>query len=334
MAFVYRYILKQALTITWRNKWLWVFGLFTALLGNGGGVNIIVNGIENTEAQASILTNLKIIFSSGVWGKSYDLIVQFFQNLTFYYVFLFVLIMVGFLVLLYLSMTTQGGILSGIYNIYKNKPTDIKKSFEVGRKKFWTIFAVNITAKLAVYGSFFIFSLPFLFLYIRNDNIIWQWVILIISFLIFVPFAVIVSFLVKYSVLYVVVNNLSYWESIKKSWKLFINNWLVSLEMAVVIFIINVVSGAVIIMFNFLITIPFVSMVYLSLQIDAEYLFWLGIIGGSAVFLIVLFVLGAILSTYQSSAWTLLFVQLNESIATPKLQRLSSLLSSKFNKKI
>ena len=334
MSFVYRYILKRAWSITWKNKWLWIFGLFAATLGNGGSINILINGLDNVQMQASFLANLKILFSSSTIGEAGNLISQFFQNLTIYYTFLFILIIIAFIVILYLAITTQGALLISIYNIYKNKQAGLKKGFEVGKKKFWSIFAANLSGKLLVYLIFFILSIPFLFLYLKYNNILWQLVMLVVGFIVFVPFAVIVSFLVKYAVLYLVVENLTFKESVKKAWILFKNNWLVSLEIAVILFVINVVAAAVVIFSYFFIAMPFIALVYLSFQMGIEFMFWIGIIGGSALLLVVIFLLGAILSTYQSAVWVLVFNQLNESVVISKIQRLAAKASSIFVKRI
>jgi hypothetical protein len=39
---LYRSILKRAWEISWKFKYLWFFGLFAALLGNGGEFEIIL----------------------------------------------------------------------------------------------------------------------------------------------------------------------------------------------------------------------------------------------------------------------------------------------------
>ena len=44
--FLYRNILSQAWKITWRSKYLWFFGLFAALLGNGGELEIVFRGFD------------------------------------------------------------------------------------------------------------------------------------------------------------------------------------------------------------------------------------------------------------------------------------------------
>ena len=46
MESIYRSILKQAVNIAWKFKYLWFFGLFAALAGNGGIYNIGINNIQ------------------------------------------------------------------------------------------------------------------------------------------------------------------------------------------------------------------------------------------------------------------------------------------------
>ena len=48
----YRTILKQAWSLTWRHKYLWWFGIFAALLGNGGEFEILFNNVGANPGQA------------------------------------------------------------------------------------------------------------------------------------------------------------------------------------------------------------------------------------------------------------------------------------------
>ena len=47
--FLYRDVLSQAWKNTWQNKYLWFFGLFAALLGGWGDLEIVFRGLNGSE---------------------------------------------------------------------------------------------------------------------------------------------------------------------------------------------------------------------------------------------------------------------------------------------
>jgi hypothetical protein len=48
---LYRSIFRQAWAITWQYKYLWFFGFFAALLGNGGEYEILSKGLRGDMSQ-------------------------------------------------------------------------------------------------------------------------------------------------------------------------------------------------------------------------------------------------------------------------------------------
>ena len=63
----YRNILKQSWRLTWRNKYLWVFGVFAAFLGNGGELEILFNNLGGDPGQA-LFPSWQRIASTGVFS--------------------------------------------------------------------------------------------------------------------------------------------------------------------------------------------------------------------------------------------------------------------------
>src|SRR3990167_11185977 len=65
----YRNILKQSWRLTWRNKYLWIFGIFAALLGNGGELEILFNTLFRGGSDLALFPSWQRIVSTGVFSS-------------------------------------------------------------------------------------------------------------------------------------------------------------------------------------------------------------------------------------------------------------------------
>ena len=83
MITLYRDIIKEAWYITWRRKFLWFFGLFAVLLGNGGEYEILIQNINAVSNQQTIVYNLQNIYNNGRLQIYWDNIANYFSNPNF-----------------------------------------------------------------------------------------------------------------------------------------------------------------------------------------------------------------------------------------------------------
>jgi hypothetical protein len=120
------------------------------------------------------------------------------------------------------------------------------------------------------------------------------------------------------------------WEAFKNGWRLFAANWLISLEMAFVLLVINSVIALVILLIAILLVSPFF---FVGLAVTASqnpYGFWSIMTIPLVIMVIVTIVIGSGLATFQVSSWTLLYLRLNESKkAYSKIVRWLAYLSGK-----
>src|SRR3989339_64372 len=172
----YTNILKQSWDITWKNKYLWFFGLFAALLGNGGDLDIIVRGFDHDNKffmfgwQQFSQTG---IFNKNIFANIALLSVKepltLFLSLGTLLIFTF---MVGFLI--WMIISSQIAIVSNSVRIITGKKHSIKK----GEENFWKVFILNMLLKLSI---FFIFSFILFALFIKEAML--QSVIYVVLFI-------------------------------------------------------------------------------------------------------------------------------------------------------
>ena len=321
----YRNLLKQTWNIVWKHKFLWFFGLFSCFLAAGGSIEYkilnqnvgqgLINGtLLEAGAFAQMVYMIKNLWLGFIGLFSYD-ILTIINILTVLIICLTLLI-----VAIWLAVTSQAALVISVKKIIssskkKDNTLSIRGGLTAGHKKFWSVFGLNILIKIAVSAVIFLISLPLILLSIKDSS--WFVSIYVILFVIFLPIAVSLSLMLKYAIAFSVLEDKSFVKSIEKGWALFINNWLVSLEMAILLFIINFIASLMILL---AMTVLFFPLFLVGLSFG---FYWLVIL---MVFLALVFVVifGSGLNTFQISAWTNLFIKLKEGVFLAKLERIFS----------
>ncbi len=319
----YRKFLRQGWEVTWRNKYLWFFGLFAALLGNGGEYEIIIRGLSG-ETGGSFFPTLRNIAGTGVFSLKTlanlpKLIVQDPLNLFFIFFFgIIILILLGFLI--WLVIISQAALVNNAALVIGKKKNDFAQGVNTGMKHFWPVLGLNVVIRIVIGISFAILSLPIILMAGRS-SIVAANAMFGIAFLLFIPLALAVSFIIKYAIAYVVIKKSSFLDAIKSGWQLFINNWLVSLEMALLLFFINFVVGLALLLFFLVLAVPFLFLALVFHSLASVAGFWLIAMLAFIMFFLMIVIVGAGLATFQISAWTSLFLELVKKGGLSKITR-------------
>lgn len=315
---LYRNILKQSLKITWRNKYLWFFGLFAALLGNGGEYEIL-----SRNSGRGLEESGQSIYETGVFSaNTLANIGRLFKDdpgtmLLLLAIGLVILFMVGFLI--WLVIVSQAALVDSSARIISKRggrDLGIKSGFNVGVKNFWPVLGLNIIIKMAVVLAFWLMGAALLAANFQVANGLF-----ILLFVILIPVAIAFSFMIKYAICYAVIKENSFLESIAEGWRLFMNNWLVSIEMAFILFFINFAFGLALILIILVLTIPFLFLAFVLYKLISLVGFWLMFITAIALLLAIIIAGGAMLATFQTASWTGLFVELVSKGGESKIKR-------------
>lgn len=320
--FSYRTLLKQAWMTAWKHKYLWFLGLFASLVAGSGSweyqvvtQNLGQNPVSGSYAQFEKFLALGDVLQNFFFGLGHLFQQDLWTILNIFSVLLVTATLLIFFV--WLAVTSQAALVGDVKKILTAKKTPanltIRESLSAGHKHFWPVLGLNILIKVLVYCAFFIIGLPLLFMTVSDSTILF--VLYILIFIIFIPVALSLSLIIKYSISYNVLENRTFVASLENGFKLFRKNWLISLEMAVILFLTNfLLSGLVLVTFAiFLLPLLFLGILF--------NLYWLIIaLLLLAIALVVIF--GSFLTTFQISAWTDLFLHLKEKGALAKLERL------------
>jgi len=290
-----------------------------------------VTNLRRLSSQSEGLSIIKDVYATGRMENLFGLVSRYFSVNTTAEIINLILLILLFLLFLWLTIISQSAIINKVNQENKGREIDFKNSFAVGRKFFKPVFLINLFSRLIIYVLFLLICGPIFYLYLKSSSVSQVYVIsyLILSFIIFVPIGIIVAFIAKYATAYVVIKEIKLWAAIKEGWSLFVKNWLISLEMAVLLFIINFFTFVAFIIVCVLLSIPFFILAAIFNSVASSVGTSLIGILGYLVFYLLLFLLGAVFAVFQYSSWTLLFIKLNEGTVLSKIVRMISPVKAK-----
>lgn len=311
----YSQILKRAWSISWRNKFLWFFGFFAAFFS--GGVYEIFFRESDFIVSGKIMQSWQN-FWQFLQAFSPVKILQIFSTdpLAGLKVITVDLILLGLIILIvWLSISSLGALINAVKILAEKKSTSLKENFQAGHKNFWPIFLINILGKLLIFSFLLLMSLPALSKTGSGLSTLFYLLIFILAVLIIIT----VSFLIIYASAFIILKKQPFWRSIKKAWLLFSKNWLVSLEMALILFFISIGAGFALMFLLMLVSVPFVLILIICYYLSLNIIFWLFLILLFASIVAAIALANGLLTSFKISAWTLIFMQLSKKSFTGKL---------------
>lgn len=316
----YRNILKQAWQLTWRNKYLWWFGIFAALLGNGGELEIIFNNASGNPAQA-LFPSWQRIVSTGVFRfETITNIANLLKNDTLNVIFVLLICLAAlavFLFLVWVVIVSQAALVNNSAAIIKQKKNNFRDGLNAGILNFWPVFSLNILVKAAIYVLLMAVALPIFFSQENSAANIFY----ITALILLVPASIILSFIMKYAIAYAVAGKLKAGRAIQRGWSLFKANWLISFEMAIILFAINLLVGLGIVLAILTLAVPFLFLGLISFYSFSAAGSWLIAILAFSCFIAIIVLAGAALAVFQISSWIGLFLELDKKGGVSKLVR-------------
>ena len=282
-------ILKDAWRITWKNRFLWWFGIFLTLGGGfSGNMNYTAdekNQHLSRQASAFISQHLALIVIGAV------------------------ICAVIFLVLMIIGIIARAGVIRSLNHLSKDEETGFRSGMREGKKYFWKLLTIYLLLGIFIIISLIVLVTPIIFLFSTGSWILGI-LLAIIAILIIIPLFILVSYLKTYGEIYIVAGDMpSCWPAIERSYELLRKNLLASIIMG--LFFIPI--GIVLTMGMLIIIAPLAALAFLSFM----FLGGFGIVIGSLFAIVIFLIILAIQSVFQifhQAAWLLFFRE----IATPK----------------
>lgn len=318
----YRPILREALSIAWKNKFLWFFGLFAALLGNGGELDIIFSINDTISGNGNALLQLREMFESG--EGSWENVQTVFQQNMGVAVITALIVLILLVFIAWLVLTSQGALIHAAAAISKKKSGNFEASARAGQKFLKPMFILNVIYKGVIYGLLVGFVVSALAV-MRSDTL--SALSVVIAFIILVPLNIIFGFVVRYAMCFIVLDGKRAGEGLREGWRLFTANWLISIEMAVLLLLLNVVVGFGILLGVGIVSVPFLVLFFVFSMVGYAPLTNVILALALITLLAFAFSFAALFSAFQWTSWTILFGKLVQGKAESKLHRIAGAYS-------
>jgi len=317
--FSYRIFLKQAWSISKKYRHLWFFGIFASLTAIGGEYQLISQGFKAQPGGHFLDNGIFMIYSlfNPTFYSSLGQMIATNPAAFWSLISVIILAILLVLIMIYLAITSQAALVEQSARIIISKKKveklSINEGIVFGRRHFWPVLGLNLANNIIISLCLLIVSLPLAFLLVTDSSALS--LTYSILFIIFVPIALAIALIMKYAIAAQVLEDYSFIASIEKAWKIFHKNWLVSLEMAIMLFLINFIVGLITLIF---VSLFFVPLLLLSLQLYAPVLMAFSLI----LIIASMIIAASILNTFQISAWTSLYLHLQQKRGISKLERL------------
>lgn len=297
----YTEALQHAWRMTWHHKRLWALGLLAAFIGSAGALEFVAKFYDTVLGERSeVLTDsLKAAVSIDVTTLGWVFTVA----LVFVTIAVFALFVAIF-------VSAQGGLVYAVEQAETQHTLNIASLFNHGRARLWRLFAFNFVKAILVVALLYISSIMAQSLRVP-DAPWWYDALFLLGSVVIIVAGLAVSLLAIYAVCYVSLHDKSLKTAFLDAWALFVDHWLVSLEMAVILFVVGLVASFLAIAGLLLLATPVFVALMASIMTGQASIIVFGISVGFAMLVAWVLWLAAVYTTFAMSAWTVLFMQMS-----------------------
>jgi len=305
-------ILSRAWKITWENKVLWIFGLLAAMgngaAGGGGGAG----GGDGGGGRDFGPGGLELPPPVRRFVESPDP-----QIIAIVIGVICVLVLIA-LVLFVLSIIGRGGLIGGVRLADDNGRVTFGEAWRVGLRNFWRVFLIGLIVGVVVIGLVLILLVPGIFFSITIIGLLCGLPLIFA----FVVAAIVLGIVAYFAQIAAVVEDLSVTAALGRAWEVIRANLGDIIILGIVLIVAQAVIGVVIALPVIVTLIPIVFAVIGFIN-ESQNMAVGGLIVAGLCFvayLPVLIVLGGVLETWITSAWTLAYRQFIRPMAAPGAQ--------------
>jgi len=295
----YGALVKKALDVMWKFKYLWVFGFFVQVISGGGwGIGRISDKWD------------RFRMPGGHWSDSWHglnglklTIGDHISELGLVIILLLILaVFLLFLIFLVLGIISQGGLIHCVSRIRAGEKPTLGDGWSVGIKNFWRMLGIWIIIMVLVLASILLILVPFILVIIASG----VFGLLFGMFMIplFILAIIFISLIDFYSTRTCILEGKGVFDSLAGGWETLKNN----LGKTIMVTIISVGSTIVYII-GFIIAGLFLAIPFVLIAIGNLFL---GIVLGVLAGLIYIIVITGAWGAYIDSFWTLAFLEMKK----------------------
>jgi hypothetical protein len=301
----YRDILGRSWKLLWKVPYLWFLGLFGLLLsGPGGDYGMLSSSTFQAFVNPkNLLDLLRAIFQADAQTVVLNRINEVVQTYPFQVFLLLAVFFAMSILLAVLTVLAQAGLVRGIGQALRGQRETLAKTIEGAWPTLGRVFGVIIGGFILLNVLVLLLSLPFWSSYIVHPTQAALIYAELVVLLVFLPVFFAVSFLSKYAVAFIVLGGYTLRSAVKAAWDLFRRNWLITLEMAILLAVLNV------------------AIFYLAIAVPRPLYESNTMLGALLYFVLIVFI-GALFAVFQNAVWILLYQELRANRGVSKVERM------------
>lgn len=306
----YRQTLSHAWDVVWHNKSLWILGLFSVLLGQFGFSDIFgqvwsMSDASMVEKWNFLLPAIKLNWSGDIWSA------------------LGIIWLVGICLsiavfLIFLAVTSQGALISYAADWFKTKKHQkLSKPWTRSLKNFWHILLLNVLRKIVL--VLLLITAGFVLSYFVYSQTWLQGFLFALGLVLVLFIALFISIISIYALCALVIDGKGMWAAIAKAWSIFSEHVLVSLEVGVVLMLLNLLLVMAIMAAGFIAFLPALLIWVAAGLSNTIVLAALGFSLGVFLWLVFIVIIAGFFNAYTTSAWVFLYMKMHKEGITSRM---------------
>ncbi len=299
----YRQTIVHAWNVVWENKILWILGLLSVFLGQLGFSDIFgkiwsVFDDSLTKGGVALVPLLKLNFTGGIWSA-------------LGLVWLSVICVAVIFLVIFLAAASQGTLISYAADWFKNgKHQTLAKPWNKSIKNFWSILLVNVARQALLFLLLLGFVLIADYFFVSRTPL--EGFVFAASAVLVLLASLVFSALSIYTLCYVVIDGKGILVSIKKAWALFSEHLLVSLEVGVLLMLLNFLLVLVIAVGSFFAFLPSIVIWVAAGFTNLVVLAAVGLMLGIVLLLLFIALVAGFFNAFTISACVFLFMKMHK----------------------
>lgn len=305
---------RHALTFGWetvrKHPFLWIYGLFAAMLGGGG----IFDTLSHSVRVMSRVTDGSVVSSwqtlSLFWHGLFIFVRGVSADGVIWSLWLLIITLGIAALFLVAAVVSQGALISAAASHARSRRVALDgREWHIGVSHFWRLAGINglrifFTSLLA--GVVGVGAAQALERGSVADVLLFLFV-----FLLATTMGVIISFISLYAAGYIVVEEYSFSSAVAAAWHLFADHWLVSIEIGF-IFLLLQIGLAILAAVGFIVLLlPSVFLWFFAVMTVNHILFSVAVMLFLILFMTCLLALSALFTVFSISTWTFLFMKMH-----------------------
>ena len=317
---LYRPILKKSISLAWKNKVLWIFGFFAAFLGGSSQYDVLINQFSQIRnSQFGFEQNFFASLGSVLQSNLVQTLVNIAKDTPSGSYIAIAVILVAVVFFIWLTIISQASLLHSYTQTEEKGSFRLAESIKKANKNFWQLLFIIISTRTLAFLIFALAGIPLLLLIyqIVNSTAIFTFGLFVIGS----PLFIIFSIIAKFAFMYKTHDDLSWTQSLISAIKLFGGHWLISIEIAFILFVVNIIAGLGIFILFLILLVPFVLLGTALAQTTFAAAIPILAVFGLAFLVLLGIILGSAVSAYHQCSWALLFLKIRTKKRTAKIIR-------------